>query len=202
MSGTASRPSVLGILGSPRAQSNTGVLLDRALAGAEAAGAEVRLASLRGLTFRSCRHCNGCEHTGECVVKDDLRSLYDTIRTAQHLILASPIHFAGLSGEMKAMVDRAQALWIAKHRLRLPVTEVAGPRRGLFIATCGGPDTRVFGHAAHTVKAFFATAEFVYWGELFEANTDAPPPVADRGEMLARAEELGRGLVSGNAEGA
>jgi len=195
MSGIPTRPLVLGILGSPRAQSNTGVLLARLLAGAEAAGAETRLVSLRDLTFCSCRHCGGCERTGRCVVLDDMLTLYQDIRAAQHLVLASPIQFSGVSAELKAMIDRAQALWMMKHRLKQPVTEVTGPRRGLFIATCGGQDTRLFGYAAHPVKAFFITAEFLYWGELFEANTDAPPPVAARRELLARAEAMGRDLV-------
>jgi len=117
-------------------------------------------------------------------------------RAAQHLVLASPLQFSGVSAEMKAMIDRAQALWMAKYRLHQPVTEMTGPRRGLFIATCGGADTRLFGYAAHPIRAFFVTAGFDYWGELFEANTDAPPPVAARREVLARAEAMGRELVS------
>jgi multimeric flavodoxin WrbA len=172
-------------------RSNTGILLARVLAGAEAAGAETEQVNLRELTFRSCRHCGGCERTGKCVTRDDLLSRYETMRRAQHLVLASPVQFAGVSGETKAMIDRAQALWMTKYRLHQPVTEVTGPRRGLFVATCGGADTRLFGWAAHPVKALFMTAEFEYWGELFEANTDAPPPVAERGELLARAERLG-----------
>lgn len=166
------------------------------LAGAEQAGAETQTMALRTLTFSFCRHCGGCDKTGKCVVQDDLLPLYDTIRAAQHLVIASPVQFAGVSGETKAMIDRAQALWMAKYHLHLPVTTVAGPRRGIFLATCGGPDTRLLAWASHPVKALFASADFIYWGELFEANTDAPPPVAERKELLARAEALGRDLVN------
>jgi multimeric flavodoxin WrbA len=187
---------VLGILGSPREKSNTGLLLRHVLAGAEAAGAETRMVSLRELTYRSCRHCGGCERTGECVVRDDMTELYRSIGAAQHLVLASPIQFSGVSGETKAMIDRAQALWMGKYRLSLPVTKVAGPRRGVFVATCGGSDTRLFAWAEHPVKAFFLTAGFAYWGELFAASTDNPPAVPERRDLLVRARTLGKELVS------
>ena len=194
MGDTGERLLVLGILGSPRAESNTGVLLERVLEGA-AAEARVEVVRLREMRFESCRHCGGCDQTGECVVEDDMQALYRKLRAAQHLVLASPIHFSGVSGETKAMVDRAQCCWVERYRLKRPAAEAPGKRRGLFVATCGGRDARVFEWARHTVKAFFNTVGFRYWGELFEANSDEPPPMAERREVLARAEEVGRRLV-------
>ncbi len=99
------------------------------------------------------------------------------------------------------MIDRAQAFWVATYRLKTPVSELAGERRGLFIATAGGGDRRVFAWAAHPVRAFFNCTGFRSWGELFEANTDRPPPVAARGEVLSRAEAVGRKLVEEGHEG-
>jgi multimeric flavodoxin WrbA len=186
---------ILGILGSPRARSNTGVLLERVLAGAAAAGAQTELMVLRKLGYESCRHCGGCDRTGQCVVQDDMQQVYPKLRAAQHLVLASPIHFAGVCAETKAMIDRTQALWVAKYRLRAPVSDVKGERRGVFVATCGGDDTRVFEWARPTVRAFFNSTGFRYWGELFAARTDQPPPVSNRPDVLAGAEELGGRLA-------
>jgi len=189
------RPLVLGILGSPRTNSNTGLLLERVLIGAASVGARTELIVLPKLAYHSCLHCGGCDPTGRCVVQDDLQLVHARLRAAQHLVLASPIHFSGVSGETKAMIDRAQAFWVATYRLKLPVSEVPGERRGLFVATCGGSDTRVFEWAKPTVLAFFNSTGFRYRGDLFEPNTDRPPPVSQRQEVLARAEELGRGLA-------
>jgi hypothetical protein len=93
------------------------------------------------------------------------------------------------------MVDRMQCCWVEKYRLRRTPSDVAGQRRGLFIATCGGKDARVFDWAAHTVKAFLNSAGFGYWGEMFEPETDKEPSVAERKELLERAQALGRRLV-------
>jgi putative NADPH-quinone reductase len=196
MSADSGRPYVLGILGSPRKDSNTGVLLERVLAGAAEAGARTELVALRALSFRSCLHCGGCDRTGYCVVQDDLQSVFPKLRAAQHLALASPIQFSGVSGEMKALIDRAQCFWVAKYRLKQAVSEVPGERRGLFIATCGGPDLRVFEWAKPTVRAFLNSTGFRYWEELLEPSTDALPPVAERRDILAKAGELGRGIVN------
>jgi len=194
--GSESKPLVLGLLGSPRKRSNTGVLLEQVLAGAAEAGADTELIALRELAFRSCLHCGGCEATGRCVVQDDWQRVYPRIRAASHIALASPIQFSGVSGDMKAMIDRAQCYWVEKYRLRRPVSEVSGERRGLFVATCGGRDTRVFDWAKPTAKAFFASVGARYWGELLEPNTDEPPPMSERADVLAKARELGRRIMT------
>jgi hypothetical protein len=82
-----------------------------------------------------------------------------------------------------------------KYRLKQPVSEITGERRGLFLATCGGKDLRVFEWASHAVKAFFASAGFLYWGELFEPDTDNAPPMSERVNVLAKARELGRRML-------
>ena len=186
---------VLGIHGSPRRESNTELLVAQVLAGAAEAGAETEAVALRGLEFSSCRHCGGCDRTGRCVVGDDMQAVYARLRGASHLVLGSPVQFAGVSGETKAMIDRAQCCWVGKYRLKQAVSEVTGERRGVFVATCGGRDTRVFEQARPTVRAFLNSTGFGYWGELFEPDTDGPPPVAERGDTLATAQALGRRLL-------
>jgi len=190
------RPIVLGISGSPRVRSNTRLLLERVLAGAAAAGAETELVSLRELQMGSCRHCGGCDRTGSCVVLDDIQDVHAKLRRAQHLVLASPIHFAGVTAETKTMIDRGQAFWVATYVLKRPVCDLPGERKGVFISTCGGEDARVFEWAKPPVKAFFNSCQFTYWGELFESRTDQPPPVAQRDDLLRKADTLGRRLMA------
>ncbi|MFH1491579.1 MAG: flavodoxin family protein, partial [Pseudomonadota bacterium] len=67
---------VLGIYGSPRKKGNTDQLLDRALEGAEAEGAEVTRVYARDLKMSGCIECGGCDKTGQCVVKDDMQTVY------------------------------------------------------------------------------------------------------------------------------
>ena len=102
---------VLGIYGSPRRGGNTDQLLDRALEGAQSAGAEVTRVYARDLKMCGCLECGGCDETGKCVVEDDMQSVYPLLQEADVIFLASPIFFYGLTAQAKALIDRSQANW-------------------------------------------------------------------------------------------
>lgn len=101
---------ILGVMGSPRIGGNTDVLVDRALAGAQAAGAEVEKIVLDQLEINPCRDCKGCAEDGECAQADDMIALYDKIRQADGLILGTPIYWWGPTAQMKAFLDRWYAI--------------------------------------------------------------------------------------------
>jgi multimeric flavodoxin WrbA len=105
---------VLGLAGSPRRGGNSETLLDRALAGAQDAGAEVEKVVVHRLKMSGCRHCDGCLETGICVVKDDMQSLYPKLRAMDAFAVASPMFFMAVTSQLKAVFDRCQCLWVAK----------------------------------------------------------------------------------------
>ncbi len=55
----------------------------------------------------------------------------------------------------------------------------------------------MFEAARPPVKAFFNSTGFRYWEELFEAGTDEAPAIAERADVLHRAADLGRRIVTG-----
>ena len=46
------------------------------------------------------------EGRGSCIQKDDMQQVYDLLRQADMLVLASPIYYHGLSGQLKCAIDR------------------------------------------------------------------------------------------------
>lgn len=101
---------ILGFMGSPRIAGNTDVLLDRALAGAKDAGAEVEKVILAQLEIGPCDDCEGCEPEGECVLADDMTALYEKIYQADGIILATPIYWWGPTAQIKTFLDRWYAM--------------------------------------------------------------------------------------------
>lgn len=101
---------ILGFMGSPRMGGNTDVLLDRALAGAKDAGADVEKVILTRLEINPCQDCDGCEVDGECTQADDMIPLYDKIYQADGIILATPIYWWGPTAQMKTFLDRWYAI--------------------------------------------------------------------------------------------
>lgn len=103
--------NVMAVNGSPRKTWNTATLLEKALEGAGAQGAETRLVHLYDLDFKGCVSCFSCkmrkgESYGKCAVQDDLTPIYAEIREADALILGSPIYFGDVTGEMRSFLER------------------------------------------------------------------------------------------------
>jgi multimeric flavodoxin WrbA len=105
-------------MGSPRKGGNSDLLLDAFLAGAGEGGAVWNKISVCDLEISPCLECLDCETTGECVIKDGMEEIYRRLLEADRIVIASPIFFYGLPAQLKALIDRGQALWYRKREER------------------------------------------------------------------------------------
>lgn len=101
---------ILAINGSPRSGWNTGVLVREAAAGAASAGAETEVIDLYKLEqFTGCISCFGCKtegHLGACICRDGLAEVLEKIRTADGLILGSPVYLGDVTAGLRALYER------------------------------------------------------------------------------------------------
>ena len=98
---------ILGICASPRgSQSTTLKLVQAALNGAKAMGAEVELVDVCELEIKYCNACQACFKNGKCVHKDDFQGLYNKILSADGIVWGSPNYFHTVTAQMKALIDR------------------------------------------------------------------------------------------------
>ena len=81
-------------------------MLQKALEGAKAQGAETTLLYLNELTIRGCQACYACKKTGECVVNDDMKQIYQLINEADGIILGSPVYFGRFTAQVSPFMDR------------------------------------------------------------------------------------------------
>lgn len=101
---------ILALNSSPRKdRGGTALLLNTFLEGAKEAGAEIDLIYVADLKVNSCLGCFTCwvKTPGECVHKDDMADLLTKHRTADVLILATPVFVDGMTSTMKAVLDRS-----------------------------------------------------------------------------------------------
>jgi multimeric flavodoxin WrbA len=191
-----SNMKVLGIMGSPRRQSNTEILLDKALEGAREAGAEVEKVLVSKLKISPCLEIYACFKDGNCAIKDDMQSLYDKLLEADHIIFASPIFFYGITSQSKAIIDRCQALWARRHVLGMG-KEDKRERRGVFISVGATRGAKLFDGAVLTVKYFFDAIGVKYSGDLLIRGVDNKGQIGERPTALEDAFRLGQELVRG-----
>ncbi len=194
------RTRVLGIMGSPRLRSNTDILLDEVLGGAAEAGATTEKAVIARMHVMPCLELYHCAIDGTCSIEDDMRGLYDSLVTADCIVLASPVFFYGITSQAKAVVDRCQALWVRRHVLKTWSPD-KWKRRGALVAIGATFGPRLFDGVALTAKYFFDAVGVHEAGRLLVRGVDARAQVKDYPEHLAAARSLGRNLVAGPAEG-
>lgn len=97
--------------GSPRKNKNTALMLESAMKGAQAAGAECEMVHLYGIDFKGCKSCFACklknsQCNGLCAIKDDLRPVLERARQADVLVLGSPVYYSYPTGVMRAFMER------------------------------------------------------------------------------------------------
>lgn len=185
---------VLGINGSPRREGFTNLLLEKMLAGARAAGARTEKIFLDGLNLKPCRACAACEDTPACAIDDGMKGLAAKLKSADTVIVASPVYFGSITAQTKTMIDRCQSIWAG--RSRSPEKSHKGrPRKGVFICAAGSNNRKYFENSRAIIKIFFSVLGIRYLDGLFVGGLDKMPAASrKRKEALLKSYRLGRFL--------
>ena len=185
---------VFGIMGSPRLGGNTDLLLNEALKGAKSLGARVEKLVVDKLNIKPCQEYYGCLRDGNCVIRDDMDRILSELLDADVVIIASPMFFYGLTGQVKVLIDRCQATWVKKHVLK---QELGTPgRRGAFIGVGATRGDRLFDGSVLVVKYFFGAIGVSYADELLVRGVDKKGEIKEHPTALKDAFEMGKRLVT------
>lgn len=187
---------VLGIYGSPRKHGNSDRLLEEALRGAQEAGAEVATVRCADLDMSGCLECGGCDDTGECVVQDDMQSIYPQLEEADAIILTSPMFFYGLSSQAKALIDRCQAMWNRRMlRKTKEQRKTYDSGNGYLLAVGATKGKNLFEGAELVAKYFFDALDMSYEGGVFVRSVEGKGDVARHAQEMQEAYDLGGRVV-------
>lgn len=97
---------VLLISGSPKPNGNTAQLLQECLKVIEAQGVEAEVVSFAGLKIEACIACGRCSKLGECSLDDGLNEIITKIRSAEGLIVGTPVYFGTARGDVMCALQR------------------------------------------------------------------------------------------------
>lgn len=98
--------------GSPRKKGNTSALAHAFMEGATQAGNTVTEFFLDGMNIHGCKGCfgGGKNPQSPCVQKDDMDKIYTVYKEADIVVLASPLYYWTISGQLKCAFDRLFAV--------------------------------------------------------------------------------------------
>jgi multimeric flavodoxin WrbA len=207
MSGrSAMKPRKIMILeGSPRRNGNSAILAREVAAGARSLGAEVETLCLHEMEIRPCSACDACQESRDavCVIEDDMKPVYPRLWDADALVFAGPVYWFTVSAQTKLFMDRCYALLYMKEQPDADGEETcivesgfAGKKIGI-VLTYGDRDPFASG-AVNALRAFqdmfrFAGGEIV---DMVYGSAMAPGEIAENGDLLKQAFNLGRSLAS------
>jgi multimeric flavodoxin WrbA len=99
---------VLIISSSPRKGGNSDTLADNFMQGAIASGNPVEKIFLRDKKINYCTGCGFCNSNDytKCSENDDMEEILDKMQEADVIVLATPIYFYTMCGQMKTFIDR------------------------------------------------------------------------------------------------
>lgn len=95
------------LVGSMRKGGNTDLLAQAFAEGAKQKHT-VEIVSVADYKVNPCIGCNTCftRKGNACFQKDDMPEIYEKLKDAEMVAIASPVYFYGISAQLKAIIDR------------------------------------------------------------------------------------------------
>lgn len=177
--------------GSPRINGNTKALIKSFIKGAEAAGNEVICFNLQEMNIHGCLGCcsGGKDESSPCVQKDDMEKIYPVYENADVVVLASPMYYWGISGQLKCAFDRLFAVAELTSDYENPKKDCA-----LLMAAEGSSESNFA-----PVKAFYeGLVSHLGWnniGIVYAGGNMEAGAILNKPDQLEKAEVLGNSIL-------
>ena len=97
---------VLVISSSPRKNGNSDILCNEFIRGAEESGNKAEKVFIADKNINYCKGCGACNVTHKCVQKDDMAEIMDKMVETDAIVLATPVYFYSVYGQLKTFIDR------------------------------------------------------------------------------------------------
>jgi multimeric flavodoxin WrbA len=101
------KKQVLILSGSPRKGGNSDTLCEQFIKGAEEAGHDTEKIYLDDMKMGFCKACYSCKKNGTCFQKDDVEAILEKMINADVIVMATPVYYYTMNGQMKTLIDRA-----------------------------------------------------------------------------------------------
>lgn len=158
------------LIGSPRKNGNTEILANSFIAGVDKKKNSVEVIHVIGKKVNGCIGCNFCykDSRHNCIHRDDMKEIYDTLANADVIVIATPIYFYGVSSQLKCIIDR----------LHNPIRNTFKVKELVLLAVCADTIPTVFDSVQtmyHSILSYFS---------LKDAGVIKVPGVSDKGDIV------------------
>jgi len=178
------------ILSSPRKGSNSSALAEAMGQGFQEAGGRLETIDLSRLEIKPCLACEACQRNGgKCSQIDGMQTAYPKVVAAEVLILASPVYWFNMSGQLKVFLDRCFAVAMTE--------EGHFSKKTLAAALAYGDTDPLSSGAVNAVRCYQDICNFsgAAWGGCVYGSAMEREALGQDEELLGQARALGRKLA-------
>lgn len=100
---------VLILSSSPRKGGNSDLLCDEFMRGSKEKGHDVEKIFISQRKINYCTGCGVCNSTHKCVQNDDMAKILNKMIATDIIVLATPVYFYSMVGQLKTLIDRTVA---------------------------------------------------------------------------------------------
>ena len=187
---TKSEKRVIGIVGSPRRNGNTELIVDSIIEGAEEVGAQSQKVILKDLKIGPCRACNVCTKTGSCVQQDDMDALLTQMFDSDVWILGTPVYWWGPTAQFKAFLDR----WYGVNdRSKFKGKEI------IVVIPSGGSGEHYYGLTKEMIERVIPYLGMVHVRTILASGIGRKGAVESHPDILESARQTGRDIANGHS---
>ncbi|ERK31420.1 flavodoxin family protein [Clostridium intestinale] len=140
---------------------------------------EYKIVNAYKCNINPCIDCRYCWENEGCCQKDEMQEVYKYIQECDNILIASPIYFSELTGQLLAIMSRLQTYWCA--RFFRKVTPIAKKKRGGVLLVGGGDGSME--KASDTAVCILNKMNAKLIGAAYSHNTESISPIYDNDAM-------------------
>lgn len=186
---------IVSVLGSPRENANSSTIANHFCTTAEKLGAEVKTFVLNNMKYRGCQGCMACKtKLDKCILEDDLTEVLEAIRETDVLVLASPVYYWDVSGQLKCFLDRTFSYLVPNFATNPVKSRLVPGKKLVMILSQNNPDEGSFANIFPKFDSFFKSYGFSDNRVIRACGVSAPGEVVSREEVMNLAEKAAEAL--------
>lgn len=149
---------------------------------------EVRIIHIYYADISPCRDCRYCWNNTGCSIDDGMQEIYKLLNEVDNIILASPVYFSELTGQLLSFASRLQLFYVSR-QIRKDKTFTLKNKNGVIVLSAGGDSINLKERAIESANIIFRHMNTYLIGIACTLHTNDISAEEDN-ESLSKAREL------------
>lgn len=183
--------NIVAFIGSANHHGNISNIVEKILEGARENGSETKLYYLNDMSIKGCQGCFYCRKHHNCCINDDMQSVYKDIKSADIIILGSPVYMCQVSAQMKLLLDRLYPLTEIDKGNHIPRF---GEKEVIMVYSQAAPFKFVFGYYFRYMAKSLKGIGFNEVKRIVSSKAFTPDASKNNMKLMKTAYEAGKSL--------